>query len=334
MLGSATTLIALITLAMLSAGGVAYALLYSRVTEGSERDKRLEQIRVRSTAIALPEAKSGDSAAKRRKSIQEGLDELEAKQKAKAKRTRPPLMTRLEQAGLGWSKRTYYLVSIGIGIFIVLLSLLFGLPLYAAAIFGVCGLLAVPRWLVGYLRKRRFKKFIHEFPNAVDVVVRGIKAGLPLNDCMKIIANEAAEPVRGEFKIVNEEQTLGLSLPDAVARLPDRIPVPETSFFAIVIAIQAKAGGNLSEALGNLSRVLRERKKMKDKIIAMSAEAKASAIIIGALPLVVMVLVYLSSPGYIMLLFQEPIGNVILACSAIWAGIGVLVMRRMVNFDY
>jgi tight adherence protein B len=329
-MGGGFTLIALVVLAMLSAGGVAYTLLYSRVST-NERDKRLEQIRTRSGKT--PEVRV-DESARRRKSIQEGLDELEAKQDAKAKSARPPLKTRMEQAGLSWTKRTYYLVSAGIAFFIILVTWLFGLPWWAVLIFGVCGVVAVPRWLVGYLRKRRFKKFLGEFPNAVDVIVRGIKAGLPLNDCMKIIANEAGEPVKGEFKVVNEEQTLGLSLPDAIARLPDRIPVPETSFFSIVISIQSKAGGNLSEALGNLSRVLRERKKMKDKIKAMSAEAKASALIIGALPLVVMVLVYLSSPGYIMLLFQTTMGNVILAFATIWAGIGALIMRRMVNFDY
>jgi tight adherence protein B len=329
-MGGGFTLIALVVLAMLSAGGLAYSLLYSRVSV-NERDKRLDHIRSRSrghTEIRV------DDSARRRKSVQEGLDELEAKQHAKAKSSRPPLKTRMEQAGLNWTRRTYYLVSIGIGLAIMLLAWIFGLPWWAVLIFGICGVLAAPIWLVSFLRKRRFKKFLGEFPNAVDVIVRGIKAGLPLNDCMKIIANEAGEPVRGEFKIVNEEQTLGLSLPDAIARLPDRIPVPETGFFSIVIAIQSKAGGNLSEALGNLSRVLRERKKMKDKIKAMSAEAKASALIIGALPLVVMVLVYISSPGYIMLLFQTTTGNVILACASIWAGIGVLVMRRMVNFDY
>jgi tight adherence protein B len=316
---------------MFSASGI-YIRCSTAASRHHQRDKRLEHIRDRTTAIGA--AKPGRRQRARRRSRSEGLDELEAKQKAKSKIARPPLKTRMEQAGLGWSKRTFYFISIGIGLFLFLLTWLFGLPLYAALIFGICGVLAVPRWLVNFLRKRRFKKFIGEFPNAVDVVVRGIKAGLPLNDCMKIIANEAGEPVRGEFKIVNEEQTLGLSLTDAIARLPDRIPIPETGFFSIVIAIQAKAGGNLSEALGNLSRVLRERKKMKDKIGAMSAEAKASALIIGALPLVVMVLVYISSPGYILLLFREPVGNVILAASAIWAGIGVLVMRRMINFDY
>jgi tight adherence protein B len=332
MFGPGFMLLALIGLVTLSAGGVAYALLFNRVSGDRAREQRIEQIRDRSGRAAVADARV--DGARRRKSIQEGLEELEAKQKAKAKSARPPLKTRMEQAGLSWSKRTFYVISVGIGFAVFVLTWLLGLPLWADVIFGVFGLLTLPRWIVNFLRRRRLKKFVREFPNAVDVVVRGIKAGLPLNDCMKIIASETSEPVRGEFKVVIEEQALGLSLTDAIARLPDRIPVPEISFFAIVIAIQSKAGGNLSEALGNLSRVLRERKKMKDKIIAMSAEARASALIIGILPLVVMILVYLSSPGYIMLLFRDPVGNVILAIAAIWAGIGVMVMRKMINFDY
>jgi tight adherence protein B len=168
----------------------------------------------------------------------------------------------------------------------------------------------------------------------MDVIVRGVKAGLPLNDCIKIIANEAAEPVKGEFRTIMETQAMGVPLPEAVAKLPERVPVPETSFFAIVIAIQARAGGNLSEALGNLSRVLRDRKRMKGKISAMSQEAKASAAIIGALPVIVMVLVYITSPNYIMLLFITQMGNVILGAAAIWMTLGMLVMKKMINFDY
>jgi tight adherence protein B len=195
-------------------------------------------------------------------------------------------------------------------------------------------LLGVPRWVVNFLRKRRMAKFLDEFANASDVIVRGVKAGLPLNDCIKIIANEAAEPVRSEFRHIVETQALGVPLADAVAKLPERVPVPEANFFAIVVAVQARAGGNLSEALGNLSRVLRDRRKMKGKIGAMSMEAKASAAIIGALPIVVMILVYITSPNYIMLLFTEQLGNVILGASAVWMTMGILVMRRMINFDF
>jgi tight adherence protein B len=125
-----------------------------------------------------------------------------------------------------------------------------------------------------------------------------------------------------------------MSVGDAVGKMPERIPLPEANFFAIVITIQQKAGGNLAEALANLSRVLRQRRQMKGKIKAMSMEAKASAVIIGILPFAVMVMIYLSSPGYIMLLFTEPVGNLILGASAVWMTIGILVMRKMVNFDF
>jgi tight adherence protein B len=130
-----------------------------------------------------------------------------------------------------------------------------------------------------------------------------------LGDCIRIIASEAQEPVRGEFRHVVETQALGIPLSDACARMFERVPVAETSFFAIVVAIQAKSGGNLSETLGNLSRVLRDRRKMHGKIQAMSMEAKASAAIIGSLPIAVMLLVYLSTPSYISLLWTEPLGG-------------------------
>src|SRR5690606_30495542 len=155
-------------------------------------------------------------------------------------------------------------------------------------------------------RARRVKAFLEEFPNSLDVIIRAVKSGLPLNDAVRLIASEAPEPVRSEFRRIVEGQQLGLSLPDSVLRMPETMPCPEAGFFGIVIQIQSQAGGNLSEALGNLSKVLRDRKKMKAKINALSMEAKSSAAIIGALPFIVAFLVYLSSPTYIMPLFVHP----------------------------
>ena len=136
----------------------------------------------------------------------------------------------------------------------------------------------MPRWLLSFLKKRREKKFLAHFPDAVDVIVRGIKAGLPLLDSLKIIALEAQEPIKSEFRAIVETQTIGMPIGEACGKLYERMPLPEANFFGIVISIQQKAGGNLSEALGNLSQVLRDRKKMKAKIQAMSMEAKASAV--------------------------------------------------------
>jgi tight adherence protein B len=164
--------------------------------------------------------------------------------------------------------------------------------------------------------------------------VRGIKTGLPLLDSLKIIALDAQEPIKSEFKSIVETQTIGMPIGDACAKLYERMPLPEANFFGIVISIQQKAGGNLSEALGNLSRVLRDRKKMKAKIQAMSMEAKASASIIGALPICVGALVYLTSPDYIELLWTTDLGRMMMAGCATWMAIGVFVMKQMINFDF
>ena len=206
--------------------------------------------------------------------------------------------------------------------------------LWAALAMAFAAGLGMPLWLLKFLKKRRETKFLNAFPDAVDTIVRGIKAGLPLIDSMRLISVDSPEPVRGEFRMIMETQSIGMPISDAVAKLYERIPIAEANFFGIVITIQQKAGGNLSEALGNLSRVLRDRKKMKAKIQAMSQEAKASASIIGALPIAVMTMVYITSPQYISLLFTEPLGHVMLAASAMWMAMGVLVMKKMINFDF
>jgi Flp pilus assembly protein TadB len=207
-------------------------------------------------------------------------------------------------------------------------ALLGALGLAFAAGFGL------PRWTLGYLKTRREKAFLKALPDAVDVIVRGIKAGLPLFESIKVVAADAPEPLRGEFLSIIETQAIGMPLGDACVRLYERMPVPEANFFGIVIAIQQKSGGNLSEALGNLSKVLRDRKRMAEKIQAMSMEAKASAGIIGSLPPIVMLLVYLSTPEYISLLWTHPTGQLMLVGCVIWMSLGIFVMKRMINFDF
>jgi Flp pilus assembly protein TadB len=210
----------------------------------------------------------------------------------------------------------------GIGVLLGAVGLAF------AAGFGL------PRWALGFLKTRREKAFLKALPDAVDVIVRGIKAGLPLFESIKVVAADAPEPLRGEFLAIIETQAIGMPLGEACGRLFERMPVPEANFFGIVIAIQQKSGGNLSEALGNLSKVLRDRKKMAEKIQAMSMEAKASAGIIGSLPPIVMLLVYLSTPDYISLLWTHPTGQLMLVGCVLWMSIGIFVMKRMINFDF
>jgi len=259
------------------------------------------------------------------------LKEIEQR-RAKAKS--PPLSVRIAQAGLSWSKQRFLIISAALGIAAFLAALVLDAGFIAAFALAFAGAFGLPRWMLKYLKKRRETKFLLAFPDAVDVIVRGIKAGLPLLDSLRVISVDSPEPVRSEFRAIVETQAIGIPLGDACCRLYERIPVAEANFFGIVISIQQKAGGNLSEALGNLSRVLRDRKKMKAKIQAMSMEAKASGAIIGCLPPAVMFLVYITSPHYIELLWIETMGRMMLAGSALWMFIGVMVMRKMINFDF
>ena len=317
-------------LATVSVGGVAYALLYPFISGSARAEQRTREITT--TEVETRRArKVQDAAASRRQQIEESLKKVEERQRS---RKRPPLSTQLQQAGLNWSKRQFYILSGVLGAFAAGVPLLFGQAWYIALGAAFVAGIGVPRWVVGYLKKRRERRFIEELPNAIDVIVRGVKAGLPVGDCLRIIASETQDPVKTEFRTIVESASLGIPLPDACAKLYDRIPLPEANFFAIVITIQQKAGGSLAEALGNLSRVLRDRRKMRAKINAMSQEAKASAAIIAALPPSVMILVYLTSPGYIELLWITPFGRMMLAASAGWMMVGTYVMRRMIQFDF
>jgi tight adherence protein B len=267
----------------------------------------------------------------RRDQVEETLKEIEQRHRASK---RPPLNIRINQAGLSWSKQKYFVISGVLGLAAFLGTLFFGLGPIPALAFAFAAGFGLPVWILKFLKKRRENKFLAAFPDAVDIIVRGIKSGLPLMDCLKVIVGDTPEPVKSEFRTIVESQAVGLPLGDACLKLFERMPVAEANFFGIVIFIQQKSGGNLSEALGNLSRVLRDRKKMKAKIQAMSMEAKASGAIIGALPIVVMLLVYLTSPDYIALLWTESLGNLLLAASAFWMSCGIFVMKKMINFDF
>jgi tight adherence protein B len=320
--------IALFFLGSVAAGGVAYVFAYPILSGERHAEKRMQGV-TRAEPLARKSSMRGVKT--RREEIEETLKDLEVRQR---KARTPPLSVRLEQAGLNWSKRQYIISCICLGAIVFFATVIVGGGLLGALGLGFAAAFGFPLWVLSYLRKRREAKFIANFPDAVDIIVRGIKAGLPLVDSIKVIVNEAPEPVRSEFRGILEVQVVGVPLGEACGRLYERIPLPEANFFGIVVSIQQKAGGNLSEALGNLSRVLRDRKKMKAKIKAMSTEAKASAMIIGSLPIVVMLLVYMSSPDYISLLWTETIGRLMLAVSAIWMSLGVLVMRKMINFDF
>jgi tight adherence protein B len=322
--------LALFFLATVAAGGIAWVFIYPHLSGEKQVEKRKATL-AKPERVSRANTNTRNAPKVRREQVEDTLKELEQRQK-KAKS--PPISVRIGQAGLSWTKRQFILVSIGLGVAAALITLGCGLGMVPAAMMGFAAAFGAPRWLLSFLKKRREARFLNVFPDAVDVIVRGIKAGLPLLDCLKMIAVEAPEPVKSEFRAIVETQTIGIPLGDACAKLFERVPLPEANFFGIVISIQQKAGGNLSEALGNLSRVLRDRKRMKAKIQAMSMEAKASGAIIAALPLAVMLLVYITSPSYIELLWTESLGRMMLAASAFWMTLGVLVMKKMINFDF
>lgn len=324
-----TQTLAIFFLVTVAIGGVVWVFIYPFLS--GERKVEQRKASIARSVPAAARAKVRGEPKQRREQVEEALKELDDRRK-KAKRT--PLHVRISQAGLNWSKRRFIMTGVLLGVGACLGFLLIGAGLIASLGIGFAAACGLPFWILTFLKKRRETKFLMNFPDAVDVIVRGIKAGLPLLDCMKVIANESQEPVRTEFQSIVETQTIGLPLGEACTKLYEHIPLPEANFFGIVITIQQSAGGNLSEALGNLSRVLRDRKRMKSKIQAMSMEAKASALIIASLPVIVMLLVYITSPDYIKLLWTEPLGRVMLASCAVWMSMGVLVMKKMINFDF
>lgn len=335
MFGLDINIVAIFALAAISTAGLAYGLLFSRIEAEKKAASRMRRVQAAETDQGKAKAARDrmQELSKRRKSVQDSLKDLEKKQQEQTKRIATTLKAKLVQAGLSISIGKFHVLCAVFGLFVFLLSLLAGWGLIISLGAGfICGA-GVPRWVVGFLVKRRMNRFLEEFPNSLDIMTRSIKSGLPLTDALRLIASEGQEPVRTEFQRVVEAQQVGLSVPEACARMFTNIPLQEVNFFAIVIGIQSQAGGNLSEALGNLSRVLRERRKMRAKVNALSMEAKASAAIIGALPFIVASLVYLTSPDYIMILFQDARGHLILGISAFWMSIGIVVMRNMINFD-
>jgi len=306
----------------LAVGALAFAFLGGDDTAEKRRQ-----------AIARPNRKVADAVADRaakKKQIAENLADLDKK----AKSRRVDLQTRIEQAGWTMRKETFLMIFAGLSLVVgALVYLKSGNPIIAGLLAVTIGF-GMPNLVLARMRTRRIKKFIDVLPEALDIIVRGVRAGLPVNDTLRIIANEAQEPVKSEFRRVVEQQALGISVPEALQKMARRVPATETNFFAIVIEIQSKAGGNLSEAVANLSKTVRDRKRMRAKIGAMSMEALASAAIIGAVPFLVSGALYVSAPNYMSLLFNTSHGRIVTIIGLCWMAIGGGMMKKMISFDF
>jgi tight adherence protein B len=278
-------------------------------------------------------AASGDAGQKRKLATADALKQLARKQKSSRMR-QLSIKGQLEQAAINAPPHMFWAVSAvlglgaGGGLFFV------GAPILAILGAAIAAGLGLPRWILAMLIGFRHKRMSNQLADAIDVIVRGVKSGLPLNQCMQIIAKESPMPLREEFKRIVDGQAMGVPLEQNLQRFFDRVPLPEVNFFSIVLIIQQRAGGNLAEALSNLSAVLRARKMLREKIKALSAEAKMSAIIIGSMPFVVMAMLMVVNPEYIMILFNTDVGRMILMICAATMITGVMVMRSMINFKF
>ncbi|HEY3696288.1 type II secretion system F family protein [Phenylobacterium sp.] len=324
---------ALITLLVAVLGFVAVAgfgwAVAGGETASAKAMKRAQALVSRGDAAEINRGRRAQAAPdQRRRQILKTLREQEKQQK----RARLTLHSRLQQAGLGDSVRGFWIAAGILSLVVALTVIILRQPWWAALLLSASAGLGLPRWVVSFLAKRRMKAFTAAFPDAMDIIVRGIRSGLPVHDCLRVIAKETSEPLAGEFRRLVENLGMGLSIDQALERMHESMPTAEVRFFAIVLAIQARSGGNLAEALGNLSIVIRARKMMREKIKAMAGEAVASACIIGSLPPGVVVLISMTSPAYMVPLFTDPRGNIMLFGGALWMATGIFVMRRMINF--
>ncbi len=311
-------------------GALGVAFVPSMAVSG-RADKRVKAIN-HAEQFKNPDDLANRNREQRRKDMVQSI--ADQAKNAQSKKKKIPLQLQLYQAGMKVSKAGFIRNSLILGGIIFVLLFLLGVSILYTVVFALAGAYLLPRMYLGRRRKKYRKAFVNEFPNAVEAIVRGVKTGLPLNDSLRVVAKEAKEPVRTEFAHVVNAQTMGQSTEEAVALIYERLPLSEVNFFVVVISVQQKAGGNLSEALTNLARVLRDRKKMQAKVQAMSSEAKASAYIIGSLPFVVATLVSFVTPAYLLPLITMPLGNIMLGVAVFMMSMGIFIMNRMIQFDY
>jgi len=247
---------------------------------------------------------------------------------------RPALLRkRLEMTGREISLSKYVMISAGLATVTMSLLMLRGAPFFLALLFGLFVGIGLPHFVVGKLINRRINKFNSNFPDAIELMVRGLRSGLPISETLGVVAAEIGGPVGVEFRAVADKMKIGRTMEGALQETADRLGTPEFQFFVITLAIQRETGGNLAETLSNLADVLRKRAQMKLKIRAMSSESKASAYIVGSLPFVVFGLVWMINPSYMGAFLTDQRLMVAGIGGLIWMSIGAFIMAKMVNFE-
>ena len=318
---------------LLFAAGLVGALLlvataFAGPSAGKTQAKRLESVRERHSknSEVAAQAQLKRILANRQTTKVDGLAQRLVPNPALLRR-------RLEHTGRSWTLGQYMLACLGLTATVMALLWMKGAPLMLAIPFGVVVGLGLPHFVVGKLIQRRVNQFTQRFPDAIDLMVRGLRSGLPISETIGVVANEIQEPVKTEFRSVSDKMKIGRTMEASLQEVSDRLNTPEFQFFVISLAIQRETGGNLAETLSNLSDVLRKRAAMKLKIRAMSSESKASAYIVGALPFIVFGLIWFINGKYMQKFFSDERLMIAGVGGLIWMGIGAYIMSRMVNFE-
>lgn len=295
-------------------------------SEGKAQTRRLASIRDRHTT-----SREAAMEAQMRKTI--AARTTQNNSLAKLLPNRELLALRLQRTGKPWTLNSYVWINLGAALGVAALLKLIGAPLLLSIFAGLIAGLGIPHAVVGFLIKKRVTTFISNFPDAIDLLVRGLRSGLPISETLQVVATEIPGPVGEEFKAIVERVRIGRSMDGALQDAAEQIATAEFQFFCITTAIQRETGGNLAETLSNLSDVLRKRAQMKLKIKALSSEAKASAYILGCLPFVIFGLIYVVNSEYIMGFFTDPVLIATGLGAMVWMSIGVVIMAKMINFE-
>lgn len=319
--------IILIGVIVLIAFGMAGAYL---IGKESDRKKRIYSV-IKGSAGTGHKPSGRDVQNKRRAEIAKKLKETK-EEKGNKRKKKPTMEILLEQAGLTISIKQYWIYSFSLMAVLVLVAKLLGQGPVMLFLVAVIGLFGVPRFAVRFITKRRQKKFLEEFPDALEAVIRLLKAGMPVSEAISMIAREFTGPVGEEMSRIYDKQKIGIPIHEAAQEATLRMPITEMNMFATGLAIQAQTGSSLSEVLKNLAGVIRARFKLKRKIKALSSEAIASASIIGSLPILLSLGMYFANREYIMILFESTTGNFLLAFAVFWMLCGIVVMKVMINF--
>jgi tight adherence protein B len=325
-------IIAALVAALLIFGGFVLAPQLTGRTRSQQRIKQLTSGEKIERVSRPKNKKQGRKSAGRRRDIQARLRDVDEAKKEKPSRTHKYRQD-IRRSGLPISLQQFFIICGGLFVLACIGYIFMDLPVIGIIPFGLTVGFGLPLWTIRFLGRRRTAKFILLFADAMDVIIRGIRSGLPVGECLVIIGRESPDPVGPIFQQIVEATKVGLTLDQAMQRAEEDMPTAEFRYFAIVLNIQSQTGGNLADTLQNLASVLRDRKRLRDKIQALSSEAKASAMIIGCLPFLVGSALWILNPSYMNTLFTATAGQAMLLGSAIWMSMGIFIMKQMINFD-